>query len=43
MALQDNAKNLDIRPKTGSADESPKDIHVYDPQRGGHYPINEKQ
>lgn len=39
MALQDNAKKFDIRPK----EDVPDDLSapVYDPQRGGWYPITQ--
>lgn len=34
---------IDIRPQTGSADEGDtKHMTVYDAERGGHYPITEK-
>jgi len=43
MALSDNAKKFDIRPKTGSADnDDPKHVTVLDPERGGWYPVKEK-
>lgn len=43
MSLRDNAKKFDIRPKTGSADDNPKDVTVFDAKRGGWYPVEEKK
>lgn len=35
--------SIDIRPQTGPVDESDaQHVTVYDVERGGHYPINEK-
>jgi len=41
MALSN--EKLDIRPKTGSTDDDPENVTVYDGERGGWYPVNDKE
>jgi hypothetical protein len=41
MALSN--EKLDIRPKTGSTDDNPQHVTVHDPERGGWYPVSEKE
>lgn len=36
-------EKLDIRPKTGSTDDNPQDVTVYDAERGGWYPPTEEK
>lgn len=36
-------EKLDIRPKTGSTDDDPQHVTVYDAERGGWYPPTEEK
>lgn len=36
-------EGLDIRPKTGSADDDTSHMTVFDGDRGGWYPVTEKE
>lgn len=36
-------EKLDIRPKIGSTDDNPQHVTVLDPERGGWYPITDKE